>query len=160
MFEELLRTKRRQSSRHTELHKYELKTVFRQDDEEFVRILNNIRVYDPESKRLTSHIVAKFRQYPICLAYALTIHKAQGQTYQSVAIDVNNGAFDTGQTYVALSRCVSLNNLYLITPIRSQDIKVDQEVLNYMEDYDYYGDSNVNVYKPGQKNIFDYDDEE
>ena len=59
--------------------------------------------YDPESKQLVHRVVAKFNQYPICLAYALTIHKAQGQTYQSVAIDMHNGAFATGQTYVALT---------------------------------------------------------
>ena len=115
--------------------------------------------YNPETKRLTKRIVASFKQYPLCLAYALTIHKAQGQTYQSVAIDMGNGAFDTGQTYVALSRCVSLDNLYLLTPISSRDIKVNQEVLNYMGDSDAYGESSVDVYRPGQKQIYDYDDE-
>ena len=116
--------------------------------------------YDPTTKRLTKKVVASFKQYPLCLAYALTIHKAQGQTYQSVAIDMGNGAFDTGQTYVALSRCVSLDNLYLLTPISSRDIKVDQEVLNYMGDSDSYGDSSVDVYKPGQRQIYDYDDDD
>lgn len=115
--------------------------------------------YDPDSGELTKRTVASFKQYPICLAYALTIHKAQGQTYQSVAVDVGSGAFDTGQTYVALSRCVSLDSLYLITPIQERDIKVDQEVLNYMGDSDAYGDSSIDVYRPGQKNSFDYDDE-
>lgn len=116
--------------------------------------------YDPESKKLVHRVVSKFNQYPICLAYALTIHKAQGQTYQSVAIDMHNGAFDTGQTYVALSRCVALDNLYLVTPIKSQDIRVDQEVVNYMHEHGSYDDSEPIVYKPGDKNVFDYDDED
>lgn len=115
--------------------------------------------YDPESKKLVHRVVSKFNQYPICLAYALTIHKAQGQTYQSVAIDMHNGAFDTGQTYVALSRCVALDNLYLVTPIKSQDIRVDQEVVNYMHEHGSYDDSEPIVYRPGEKNVFDYDDE-
>lgn len=95
--------------------------------------------YDAHKKQLVSRTVATFKQFPVRLAWALTIHKAQGQTYQSVAIDLDGGAFAAGQTYVALSRCVSLENLYLTHPIRREDIIVDQEVVSFMgkhEDFD------------------------
>ena len=115
--------------------------------------------YDPSTKQLTSRTIASFTQFPVKLAYAFTIHKAQGQTYQSVAIDMHNGAFETGQTYVALSRCVSLNNLYLKTPIHRDDIMVDQEVVNFMHKNGSYEETSVDVYKPNEKNVFDYDDD-
>lgn len=89
--------------------------------------------YNAETKKLTSQVVASFVQFPIRLAWALTIHKAQGQTYQSVEVDLEGGAFDSGQTYVALSRCVSLQNLYLAHPISREDIIVNQEVVNFMK---------------------------
>ena len=95
--------------------------------------------YDAEKKRLVAHPVATFEQFPVKLAWALTIHKAQGQTYQSVAVDLEGGAFAAGQTYVALSRCVSLENLYLTHPVQREDIIINQEVANFMgkhEDFD------------------------
>lgn len=95
--------------------------------------------YDATKKKLISRPIATFKQFPVRLAWALTIHKAQGQTYQSVAVDLEGGAFAAGQTYVALSRCVSLENLYLTHPIRREDIIINQEVASFMgkhEDYD------------------------
>lgn len=95
--------------------------------------------YDATQKKLVARPVATFKQFPVRLAWALTIHKAQGQTYQSVAVDLDGGAFAAGQTYVALSRCVALENLYLATPIQRKDIIVNQEVVNFMgknEDFD------------------------
>jgi len=89
--------------------------------------------YDAFEKRLTQEVVATFKQYPLKLAWAVTIHKAQGQTYQSVAIDLGLGAFEAGQMYVALSRCVSMDTLYLRQPINSSDIKVNQEVSAFMD---------------------------
>lgn len=82
---------------------------------------------------LSRDIIGKFEQYPIKLAWAVTIHKAQGQTYKSVLIDLGAGAFATGQTYVALSRCVSLETLYLRRPINFSDITVNQEVVDFMK---------------------------
>ena len=92
-------------------------------------------VYDYVSteKKLISDTVAKFKQFPIKLAWAITIHKAQGQTYKSISIDVGNGAFENGQIYVALSRCVDLKGLNLRRPLTRKDIKVSQEILNFME---------------------------
>jgi hypothetical protein len=66
------------------------------------------------------------------LAWAITTHKSQGQTYQSVAIDIGDGAFENGQVYVALSRCVDLKTLYLLRPLTMKDIKVSKEVLDFM----------------------------
>lgn len=102
--------------------------------------------YDAVKKKLISHPVATFKQFPVRLAWALTIHKAQGQTYQSVAVDLEGGAFAAGQTYVALSRCVSLENLYLTHPIKSGDIIVDPEVANFMSKHEDFDSSEPRVY--------------
>lgn len=59
--------------------------------------------------------------------------KSQGQTYQSVAVDMSDGAFEHGQTYVALSRCPELSGFYLTTPIRREDIIVDPETAEFMK---------------------------
>lgn len=90
--------------------------------------------YDAKTKKLEARTIATFTQFPIRLAWALTIHKSQGQTYKYVNLDLEGGAFDSGQTYVALSRCVSLNNLYLERPITMADFIVNQEVVRFMGD--------------------------
>jgi len=89
--------------------------------------------YDAVSKSIDSEPIATCEQYPIKLAWAITIHKAQGQTYQTVAIDFGHGAFEVGQAYVAFSRCVDLEKLYLLSSFRREDIKVSQEVLEFMK---------------------------
>lgn len=88
--------------------------------------------YDYMSDKLLKTSISEFTQYPIKLAWAVTIHKSQGQTYNSVIIDMGYGAFDAGQTYVALSRCVSLNKLYLKSKITHNDIIVNQKILDFM----------------------------
>ena len=93
----------------------------------------NVYEYDADKKKLTSHPVATFTQFPVRLAWALTIHKAQGQTYQAVEVNLEGGTFDAGQAYVALSRCVSMDELYLTHPISRNDIIVKQEVANFMD---------------------------
>ena len=90
--------------------------------------------YDASTKSLTKKVVATFSQYPIKLAYAITIHKSQGQTYDAVKVDLTKGAFAAGQAYVALSRCRNMNSLYLASALKQEDIKVSQEVVNYMKD--------------------------
>ena len=76
--------------------------------------------------------IAEYQQIPLRLAWAVTVHKAQGQTYDEVVIDMGRGAFSPGQTYVALSRVRSLEGLYLTRAIRMSDIMVDQDVLRFM----------------------------
>lgn len=89
--------------------------------------------YSPEDRKLKKIPVSEFTQLPVRLAWALTIHKSQGQTYESVAVDMSDGAFAHGQTYVALSRCKSMEGLYLTTAIRREDIIVDQEIVDFMQ---------------------------
>ena len=88
--------------------------------------------YDPATRKLTRDVVAEFTQFPLRLAWAVTIHKSQGKTYDRAVIDLGSGAFAPGQTYVALSRLTSLDGLYLTRPLRPSDILVDADVRRFM----------------------------
>lgn len=90
-------------------------------------------VYSPETKKLSKDVVAEFTQFPLRLAWAVTIHKSQGKTYDQAIIDLGTRTFATGQTYVALSRITSLDGLYLTRPLRPSDITVDPDVERFME---------------------------
>jgi ATP-dependent exoDNAse (exonuclease V) alpha subunit len=89
--------------------------------------------YSPATKQLRKDIVAEFQQFPLRLAWAVTIHKSQGKTYDRAIIDLGSGTFSAGQTYVALSRITALDGLYLTRPLRPSDIRVDHDVLRFME---------------------------
>lgn len=87
--------------------------------------------YDEESKSLISEVVGSFEQFPIKLAWGITIHKSQGKTFDKVVIDLGWGAFAHGQVYVALSRCRSLEGVVLKRPIKMSDIRVDRRVIEW-----------------------------
>jgi len=90
--------------------------------------------WDSRTKTFRQETVATFTQYPIKLAWALTIHKAQGQTYDEVSVDLGpKGAFTTGQTYVALSRCRSMDTLHILRRINRKDITVNGRVQTFMQ---------------------------
>ena len=89
--------------------------------------------YTFDGGEITKEVVASFTQYPIRLAWALTIHKSQGQTYKTVNIDLGNRAFAHGQAYVALSRCQTLEGLYLTRPLRRNDVIVDERIEHFIE---------------------------
>src|SRR3989344_6437080 len=89
--------------------------------------------YDQETRTVEQRLLSSFTQFPLRLAWAFTIHKSQGKTYNSVVVNMEGGAFAHGQTYVALSRCTSLVGLYLTQPITREDIQVDPLVTSFME---------------------------
>lgn len=89
--------------------------------------------YDPTTKKLSKDVVAEFTQFPLRLAWAVTIHKSQGATYERAIVDLGARVFSPGQTYVALSRLTSLDGLYLSRPLRPSDIIVDPNVRRFMQ---------------------------
>jgi len=89
--------------------------------------------YDEQAKHIEQEVVGTFTQLPLRLAWAITIHKSQGSTYDSVVVDLRAGAFAHGQTYVALSRCKTLAGLHLLGEIHPEDIIVDDAVANFMD---------------------------
>lgn len=89
--------------------------------------------YSTFTKELKRDVVGEFTQFPLRLAWAVTIHKSQGKTYDRAIVDLGRGAFSPGQTYVALSRIRSLEGLYLERPLEPRDIIVDDHVLRFMQ---------------------------
>lgn len=82
--------------------------------------------------RLVHQIVGTFEQLPMKLAWAITIHKSQGQTLDHVVVDLTGGTFANGQLYVALSRCTSLDGLVLKRPVLPKDLKTDVRVRRFL----------------------------
>lgn len=95
--------------------------------------------------------IQKTKQFPIKLAYAFTIHKAQGQTYDSVVIDLNSHIFAPGQLYVALSRAKSLQSLYLTKPITYSDIISDDSIFVFLDSVRGYNNNKGSLNIPSQK---------
>ncbi len=107
------------------------------DDESEVEVertvWNNIQyTYNKEKKKVEEKIIGTFEQFPIRLAWAITVHKSQGLTFEKVIADLGR-AFTSGQVYVALSRCTSFNGLILKTQLNQYAIKTDPRVLEFAE---------------------------
>lgn len=99
---------------------------------EFVNWDNYEHVLDKSTGRIVPLKVGELRQLPLRLGWGITVHKSQGQTFDSVCIDLHRGSFVSGQSYVALSRCRSLNGLYLRKPITRSDFWVDKAALQFL----------------------------
>ncbi len=91
----------------------------------------SIYEYDRTYRSIESVVIGSFRQYPIKLAWAITIHKSQGKTFDNVIINLGYGAFAHGQAYVALSRCRSYEGIYLNAPLKYSDIILDPRVRDF-----------------------------
>ena len=93
--------------------------------------------YDRATRRISTKKTGAFTQYPIRLAWAVTIHKSQGKTFDRVVVDIGRGAFAHGQVYVALSRCTALAGITLIQPIAKAHIRTDWRVARFLTRFQY-----------------------
>lgn len=88
--------------------------------------------YNESKRKLDSEVIATFTQYPLKLAWAITIHKSQGKTFDKIIIDLDRGTFSHGQLYVALSRCTSLEGIVLRQKVERRHIILDWQVKNFL----------------------------
>ena len=99
-------------------------------------VWENIRYkFNEKEQKIEEELLGVYKQFPIRLAWAITVHKSQGLTFKHVNIDFSGGVFAGGQTYVALSRCTALEGICLQEPIKPTDIFVRTEVLNFANHY-------------------------
>ena len=99
-------------------------------------VWSNVRyTFNEKEQKIEEQEIGTYRQFPLRLAWAITVHKSQGLTFTNVKIDFTGGVFAGGQTYVALSRCTSLKGISLHEPIRRDDIFVRPEVVSFARNY-------------------------
>ena len=89
--------------------------------------------YDDDQQEVLENVTGSFKQYPVRLAWAITIHKSQGQTFEKVIIDMSQGSFAPGQLYVALSRCISLEGIELLRPLKKSDVIVNKQLIGFQD---------------------------
>jgi ATP-dependent exoDNAse (exonuclease V) alpha subunit len=117
----------------------EVETIDRENKTTLIEVtqatweIQKYKINENDPKKLDSEVVGSFRQYPLKLAWAITIHKSQGKTFDKVVIDLGSGAFEHGQTYVALSRCRSLSGIVLKQKLRPQDVCTDERIVSFYE---------------------------
>lgn len=87
--------------------------------------------YDEKEQQIKPVVNGKFEQFPLMLAWAVTIHKSQGKTLEKVRVDLTGGSFAPGQVYVALSRCTTLEGIELLQPIKNNDVRTDAHVIDF-----------------------------
>lgn len=85
--------------------------------------------------KIETETLGTFTQFPVKLAWAITIHKSQGKTFDKIVIDLGRGAFEHGQTYVALSRCRTLEGIVLKNPLRFSDVKTDERIVDFYRQF-------------------------
>ncbi|MCA9369192.1 MAG: AAA family ATPase [Pseudomonadales bacterium] len=99
--------------------------------------------YNPASDRLQTEVTGTYRQYPLTLAWAITIHKSQGKTFDHVIIDFDRGTFAHGQAYVALSRARSLEGIVLTTPFQAEFVLSDTTIHSFLSKFKYISEAEV-----------------
>ncbi|MFH1098850.1 MAG: AAA family ATPase [Candidatus Uhrbacteria bacterium] len=114
----------------------------RMDDGEVVAVepftWNVIRsTYSKRTRTIERETIAEFTQFPLRLAWAVTIHKSQGLTFDRVFLDLGRGAFAHGQTYVALSRCRTFEGITLARPVKASDVRMDWAVVKFLTSFQY-----------------------
>jgi ATP-dependent exoDNAse (exonuclease V) alpha subunit len=117
----------------------QIKEIVIKLDDKSEHIINRITwekikfFYNRNTKSIETEVIGTFTQFPIKLAWAVTIHKGQGKTYKNMVVNFGRRTFAHGQAYVAISRCQSLGGLFLTTPLRKDDVLIDKRVCEFME---------------------------
>lgn len=93
---------------------------------------------DKDKKRIMTEEIGRFTQFPVILAWAITIHKSQGKTFDRIILDIGGGTFAHGQIYVALSRCRTLEGVVLRRPIEKRHVIMDRRVVDFITNMQYH----------------------